>query len=392
MKAFVAAEQVNIQLIVGSRFNLSNGMQLIAIAPSRIAYAELSGFITLARRRAEKGYYEAHFEDLRFRLRSCLIIWVVSPEDTTSESTAAELHKAFAERLWIGISHQLLGGEQTDFARWQSLGDKYNIPLVACGQALMHSDDRKPLQDVLTAIRNNQSVQEMGTGLGLNGEAYLKSLHQLGRLYPQELLEETCVIADACHFSMHELRYQYPQELVPENLSPIQHLRNLVDEGKKLRWPAGVPSEYQFTIDKELELIEELNYEFYFLTVHDIVDFARRQKILCQGRGSAANSVVCYCLHITEIAPGQISVLFERFISRERDEPPDIATVQPESFPVLFVCTSNTHAILMTRLFFDRNARAAAAVTKLWRAYLPERYFLLSQYLRPSPGLRCTPR
>lgn len=324
VKAFVAAEEIGFKLIIGSRFRLSNGMDLIAIAPSRIAYAELSGFITLARRRADKGLYEAHFEDLRFRLRSCLIIWVAKLNEEISEDVAIDLNNAFKGRLWLGINHQLHGGEQQDFERWQQLGIEQDIPLIACGEALMHSADRKPLQDVVTSIRHNTPIQEMGTNLELNGEAYLKSLHQLARIYPQELLDETCVIADLCHFSMIELRYQYPRELVPDSLTPIHHLRNLVKEGKPQRWPEGVPHWVEELLEKELGLIEELEYEYYFLTVHDIVRYAREQGILCQGRGSAANSVVCYCLFITEIAPGQIGVLFERFISRERDEPPDI--------------------------------------------------------------------
>lgn len=326
VKAFVAAEALNFKLIVGSRFTLSNGMELIAIAPTRIAYAELSGFITLARRRANKGEYEAHFDDLRFRLQNCLIIWIgklastiVPPEDIIDQ-----LYKAFKQRLWIGINHQLHGGEQEEFAHWLALSHSKNIPLVACGAALMHEKNRKPLQDVVTAIHHNLSLAEMGTQLNANGEAYLKSFKQLQMLYPQALLEQTCAIADLCHFSMHELRYQYPQELVPEFLTPIEHLRSLVDEGKQKRWPQGITAEVESILQKELLLIEELEYEYYFLTVHDIVQYARKQNILCQGRGSAANSVVCYCLFVTEIAPGQIKVLFERFISRERDEPPDI--------------------------------------------------------------------
>lgn len=326
VKAFVAAEELNFKLIVGSRFTLTNGMQLIAIAPNRIAYAELSGFITLARRRANKGEYEAHFDDLRFRLQHCLIIWIgqLAEDIIEPEAIINQLYNAFKERLWIGINHQLQGGEQAEFARWLSLSTQKNIPLVACGAALMHEKNRKPLQDVVTAIRHNTSVTEMGTKLEINSEAYLKSLDQLKKLYPERLLEQTCVIADLCQFSMTELRYQYPKELVPEKLTPIMHLRNLVDEGKRKRWPSGISTEHQAILNKELDLIEEVKYEYYFLTVHDIVNYARAQGILCQGRGSAANSVVCYCLFITEIAPGQINVLFERFISKERDEPPDI--------------------------------------------------------------------
>lgn len=326
VKAFVAAQELDFKLIVGSRFTLSNGMRLVVIAPTRTAYAELSGFITLARRRASKGEYEAHFEDLRFRLQHCLIIWLgqLGSDIVEPETIVDQLHSAFKDRLWIGIDHQLWGGEQEVFPRWLALSRKKNIPLVACGHALMHSKERKPLQDVLTAIRHNSSIDELGTRLEPNAEAYLKSLDQLTRLYPHALLNETCVIAELCTFSMEELRYQYPKELVPDDCSPIQHLRNVVIEGKHQRWPEGVPDEVEALLEKELSLIEEVKYEYYFLTVHDLVRFARSQNILCQGRGSAANSVVCYCLFVTEIKPGLIQLLFERFISKDRDEPPDI--------------------------------------------------------------------
>jgi error-prone DNA polymerase len=324
VKAHVAAEEVGIKLIVGSRFRLSNGMHVIAIAPSRIAYAELSGFITLARRRMEKGRYQAHFEDLRFRLKTCLMILVADLVESVPDDTIEQLTKSFRNRLWIGIDHRLRGGEHPHFLRWIAISKKYRTPLLACAEALMHIPERKPLQDALTAIRHNCSVAEMGTRLQINGEAYLKSISHLQNLYPAELLAETSAIADQCHFSMLELRYQYPRELVPTGLSPIQHLRNLVLDGQRERWPDGPTPEIALLIEKELQLIEELEYEFYFLTVHDIVRYARSQNILCQGRGSAANSGVCYCLFVTEIAPGQINVLFERFISHERDEPPDI--------------------------------------------------------------------
>ncbi len=326
VKAFVAAEELDFKLIIGSRFKLTNGMQLLAIAPSRTAYAELSGFITLARRRAAKGEYEARFDDLRFRLQHCLIIWLgyLERNGVAPESVIDQLSKAFKKRLWIGIDHQWSGGEQEQFSIWLELSRKKNIPLVACPQALMHIRERKPLQDALTSIRHNMPIDELGTLLEPNAEAYLKPVEQLMQLYPHALLEQTTEIADLCHFSLGELQYQYPLELVPAGHTPIQHLRNLVSEGKHQRWPQGVPVFVEALLEKELLLIEEVRYEYYFLTVHDLVRFARSKRILCQGRGSAANSVVCYCLFVTEIAPGQINVLFERFISKERDEPPDI--------------------------------------------------------------------
>ncbi len=326
VRAFVAAQELDFKLIVGSRFVLSNGMQLIAIAPTRAAYAELSGFITLTRRRAPKGCYEAHFDDLRFRLQQCLIIWLVQNDCPAQAQLPmlAPLQKAFKQRLWIGINLQLCSGEQAHLTEWMEIGLRQGVPLVACGQALMHTQSRKPLQDILTAIRANKPIQTLGTGLQANAEAYLKPYPALQTLYPAALLAETLTIANLCQFSLQELRYQYPQELVPANTTPINHLRYLVNEGKQVRWPQGVPPDVELILEKELALIEDVHYEYYFLTVHDLVHFARTQNILCQGRGSAANSVVCYCLFITEIAPGQINVLFERFISKERDEPPDI--------------------------------------------------------------------
>lgn len=312
------------KLLIGSRFRLSNGLHLIAIAPDRKAYAELSGFITLARRRAEKGCYEAHMEDLRFRLQTCLIIWLAEPHFTGAYGDAHILKRAFKERLWIGINHQLLGGEQHGFIHWHKLGQALEIPLVGCGEALMHVRARKPLQDVLTGIRENTPISELGTRLRSNAEAYLKPISDLSKLYPTSLLQQTTIIANCCKKYMGELRYQYPRELVPAGLTAIHYLRQLVNEGKYKRYPKKVPEEVENILDKELQLIEEEGYEYFFLTVYDIVQYARSQNILCQGRGSAANSLVCYCLGITEIKHGEINVLFERFISKERKEPPDI--------------------------------------------------------------------
>ncbi len=328
VKAYAAAKDLEIKLIIGSRFLLSNGLHVIALAPTRVAYAELSGFITLARRRATKGTYEAHLEDLRFRLQNCLLIWLCEPITDDNETSIANhadyLTRAFKDRLWIGINHQLRSGEQQHFERWQQLGKQWNIPLVAAGLALMHSSKRKMLLDCVTAIRLNTPVHQLGTQTQANSEAYLKTLGQLERLYPLSLLQETERISDQFDFLMEELQYQYPQELVPPGFSPDGYLRHLVSKGVIKRYPHGASENVTQLIEKELNLIIEEKYEFFFLTVYDIVEFARSQDILCQGRGSAANSVVCYCLGITEIEPGKINVLFERFISKERNEPPDI--------------------------------------------------------------------
>lgn len=329
VKAHQMAERCGIHLIIGSEFLLSNNEKIVALAPNRQAYAELSGFITLARRRAEKGCYEAHLEDLRFRLQHCLIIWLADFELLLDDSEKRCQHaeafcQAFKERLYIGISHQLCADEKSKFLAWKKLGDQFAIPLVACGSVLMHEQERKPLQDVLTALKHKSTVQKLGTVLESNAEAYLKPLDQIYGLYPDYLLENTQRIAEQCHFSLNELKYQYPEELVPRKETPISYLKSLVDEGVQIRWPEGPSQKVSRLLEKELALIEELHYEYYFLTVYDIVKFARSKGILCQGRGSAANSIVCYCLQITEISPDLINVLFERFISKERDEPPDI--------------------------------------------------------------------
>ena len=196
--------------------------------------------------------------------------------------------------------------------------------MVACGDVHMHVKERQNLQDTLTAIHHNCSVMELGKRRFANAERRLRSLSYLKKLYPPALLAETIVIAKRCQFSLEELRYEYPSEVVPDHLTPAEQLRYLVDEGVRLRWPDQPSAVVTAQINYELKVIAELGYESYFLTVHDIVAFARSRNILCQGRGSAANSVVCYCLFITEVSPDQISLLFERFISKERNEPPDI--------------------------------------------------------------------
>ena len=188
----------------------------------------------------------------------------------------------------------------------------------------MHHRKRSRLQDVVTAIRHNRPVNRLGFALHANGERYLRSRRYLGQLYPADWLQETLRIAGLCRFSLDELRYEYPSELVPDGYRADAWLRKLVEQGMCWRWPNGVPDKVLRLVEHELELISELHYEAYFLTVHDIVRFARREGILCQGRGSAANSAVCYCLGITEVDPVRMELLFERFISRERNEPPDI--------------------------------------------------------------------
>ena len=323
VKAHVAAIDCGLKLIIGSEFRL-DGHKLIALAPNRQAYSELSALITLARRRGDKGSYQLDWNDLQGNLRNALLIWLPSQQLAVDHQRGEQLSNWIKQRLWIGVTHLLSGTDASDYYYYRNLAALWQLPMVACGDVHMHSRQRQPLQDTLTAIHHSCSVMELGERRFANGERHLRSLNQLQKLYPAALLRETLHIAKRCHFSLEELRYEYPSEVVPEHLTATQQLRFLVEGGIGKRWPDGVSADIRRQIEYELQVIAELNYESYFLTVHDIVYFARSRNILCQGRGSAANSVVCYCLFITEVSPDQISLLFERFISRERNEPPDI--------------------------------------------------------------------
>jgi error-prone DNA polymerase len=324
VKAHVAAKEHGIQLIVGSEFLLVEGIRLVALAPSRAAYSELSGLISMARRRSPKGEYQASLRDLIFHLKRCLLVWLPTSGDEATRAYGLQLARLCRGRVWLGVTHLLGNDEVRRYQALYRLASELCIPMVACGNVQMHSANRKPLHDVFTALRHNSSIAQLGRRRLANSQQHLRHPAKLQALYPPALLEETLEIAELCNFSLDELRYEYPEEVVPQGYTAKRYLRELVAQGSSVRWPPGVPRDIQQRIDHELALIEELDYEYYFLTVYDIVRFARERDILCQGRGSAANSVVCYCLFITEVSPEQISLLFERFISRERDEPPDI--------------------------------------------------------------------
>jgi len=324
VKAHVAAAELGIHLLIGAHFVLEEGFTVVALAPSRTAYSELSALITLARRRSPKGEYQLRLRDLEYNLRHNLLIWLPSFSGVDNHQHAQILKNGFADRLWLGVSNLLRGDEPERYDLCYQLARRWRIPMVACGGVNMHTPERGPLQDALTAIFHNTSVQQLGRLRAGNAERYLRAIARLQTLYPAPLLQESVAIARRCHFSMRELQYEYPPEVVPPALTPAQYLRHLVLDGANRRWPGDVPAAMHAQIEKELALIAEKQYEYYFLTVHDMVEYAFSQGIFCQGRGSAANSVVCYCLRITEVSPEKSTLLFERFISRERNEPPDI--------------------------------------------------------------------
>ena len=316
------SHQLGIKLVIGSIFWLNQECQVILLCPSREAYAELCRIITNARRRADKGEYQLSEWDL-MSVKYCLILWLPTHQQD-DHKWGQWLVQHHRQRLWVGIQRHLNSDDKNYLIHCEQLAHELSLPITACGGVLMHTATRLPLQHILTAIKHGQSVDKIGSQLLTNTERTLRSKEKLSKLFKSEWLQESINIAERCEFSLGDLKYEYPSELVPNGETPISYLRALVERGKRLRFPEGIPSHIEETIEKELRLIEELQYPFYFLTIHDIVMFAKRNQILYQGRGSAANSVVCYCLEITSVDPRQISVLFERFISQERDEPPDI--------------------------------------------------------------------
>ena len=331
VRAHVEAEKQKLKLLIGSRikFVVSNKkvIELILICPCREAYAELCTLITLARRREKKGEYLAKLKDIDQLIYRCLAIWLPSDRYDSSDNLfeQIELAKAlFPDRFWIGYQRLLNATDYKFYLQCLKLARHFNLPIIAQNNVLMHIKQRIKLQHCLTAIRQNKNLQSLGDELTINSEQHLRSLKQLTELYPRNLLHETKQIADKCHFSLSELRYEYPDEVLPANLSPANYLRQLVLDGAKKRWSQGMTKKIEQLIEYELSVINKLSFEYYFLTVYDIVYFARRNNILCQGRGSAANSAVCYCLFITEVDPQSSELLFERFISEERNEPPDI--------------------------------------------------------------------
>jgi error-prone DNA polymerase len=324
VRAHMAAKDHGLKkLIVGSEFRLSESLKLVALAQNRHGYARLCRLITEGRRAAEKGSYRLQSAAFADGLPDCLMLWI--PDNRLLlDGNDRWILETFRDRLWIAVEQLADGLERERLERLQSLGRALRLPLVASGDVHMHSRGRRVLQDTVTAIRLGTTLDRAGFALYPNGERYLRARERLATIYPAELRQQTLCIAGMIDFSLDELRYEYPDELVPDGETPASHLRKLSEEGMQRRWPEGVSAKVRALVEHELALIRSLAYEAYFLTVYDIVAYARGQGILCQGRGSAANSAVCFCLGITEVDPSRMAMLVERFISRERNEPPDI--------------------------------------------------------------------
>ena len=328
VRAYAELKQDNlpIKLIVGSYFEFEFAGHLhkiVLLCPNKAAYKECCRIITNARRRAEKGEYQLAEWDLK-SIKHCHCIFLPSGDAQADELWAMWLNKHYPQRTWIGIKRWLHANEYDYIEDCEALADKFDLPIIATSHALMHDPSRQALQHSLHAIREGVCVQQLGREALSNQEACLRPLKKLQQLYPTDWLNNTLTLAQLCTFTLDELAYEYPAELIPEGYSAATYLRKLVEVGIQKRFPEGVSDEVRAIIEKELKLIHEQQYEYFFLTIYDIVQFAQSQQILYQGRGSAANSIVCYCLEITAVDPRQISVLFERFISKERNEPPDI--------------------------------------------------------------------
>ena len=322
VRAWEAARECGLKLIVGSEFRLEDGLRLVLLAADRAGYGQLCRLITRGRRAAVKGDYRLSREDLADGLPGCLALWL--PGEAPAAEEGRWLAGRFAGRAWLAVELFAGGDDAARLAELEALGCAVGLPLVAAGDVHMHDPARRRLQDLVTAIRLVTPLHALGRRLFPNGERHLRSRRRLAGLYPAALLEAAAGIARRCCFTLDELNWRYPSELVPAGETPASWLARLTAEGMARRWPAGAPAAVEQTVRRELALIGELGYEAYFLTVHDIVRHARSRGILCQGRGSAANSAVCFCLGITEVDPARMSVLFERFISKERNEPPDI--------------------------------------------------------------------
>lgn len=327
VRALVASERTGIKLIVGSEFELEDGLRLVLLVQTQAGYTHLCQLITQARRAAGKGEYLITRADFEVHagttgIPGIFALWL--PGRSPEMEQGAWVRDTFGERAYLAVE---LHRDRDDAQRLQellALSARLSLPAVVAGDVHMDTRRMRILQDTMTAIRHGLTLADAGAHLFRNGERHLRSRRALGNIHPHALLENAASIARQCTFDLRKLDYVYPAELVPAGETPASHLRALAMAGMRERWPAGPPAKVVETVESELTLIAKLKYEAFFLTVEDIVRHARNLGILCQGRGSSANSVVCFALGITSVNPEESRLLMARFLSEERNEPPDI--------------------------------------------------------------------
>jgi len=325
-RAHARAAEAGLRLVVGCRLDLRDGLPVLAYPTDRAAYARLCRLLTLGKGRAGKGGCDLSWRDLAQHGEGLLLVLLADQADAALELALARLLRDFGGRGYISLNVRRRPGDTERMQAFEALGAACGVPAVVTGAVLYHAPERRILQDVVTCIREGCTIDDAGFRRERNADRHLKTPAEMARLYARhpEALARTLEIVDRCTFSLSELRYQYPDEAELPGEAPQAALERLVWQAVPARYPASLPPAVDAQLRHELRLIADLEYAPYFLTVHSIVRFARGRGILCQGRGSAANSAVCFVLGITSIDPVRSGLLFERFVSAERREPPDI--------------------------------------------------------------------
>lgn len=333
VRAHVAAKKSGIRIIPGCRLDLIDGSSLLALPTDMKAYSRLSNLLSTGNLRTEKGKCDLYKEDVYRHAEGSKFIALpptslneVFDFDSSFKTTLREYRERLGTNVSLAATRTYNGDDAKQLYRINELASQLNIPMIATNDVHYHNPERRQLQDVVTCVREKCTIHNAGFRLHPNAERFLKPIDEMLRLFRQypDAIEQTQVIAKACKFSLNELKYQYPKEITPDNRTPQEELTYLTWRGARQIFGEQIPDKVKYNIEYELKFIAEVNYAEYFLTVYDIVRYAREQKILCQGRGSAANSTVCYCLGITSVDPSKFELLFERFISSARNEPPDI--------------------------------------------------------------------
>src|SRR5271155_3793773 len=326
VRAHQAAKVTGVRLVVGCRLDLSDGMSVLVYPTDRPAYSRLCRLLSLGKKRAGKAKCDLAWADLVTYGEGLIAVLVPNEADQDCALRLRRLREVFGDRGYIALSLRRRPNDQLRLFELSNLATSMRVPTVVTNDVLFHEPRRRILQDVVTCIRHNVTIDELGDRRERHADRYLKTPDEMQRLFARYpgALASTVEIVGRCRFSLDELAYQYPEERADPSLTPQETLEKLTWEGATWRYPEGLPDDVVQTLRHELDLIKKLRYAPYFLTVHSIVRFARSKDILCQGRGSAANSAVCYVLGITSIDPARNDLLFERFISEERHEPPDI--------------------------------------------------------------------